>query len=1374
MASSSITRIKGLSSFPNYLNEDGDGLSVGSNVVIDRDNTLEPRRGMKVLTELAEQSKQLLTYKDRVLAHYGNTLGYLDLNDPGNITAFKGTYNFTQASTTTVLNIVDHGFTVDDAIFFTRKRDYSSPGVVFFSLPSPLDEVSLYYITNVINKDEFEISASLGGPPITVSAGQGVLITDYIVNEVKSKLRIKSIELNSNLYFTTDSGIKKVSKLDPYAISAAGGVPALNIDLALDFSGSGGFFGSQTTDVEVAYRIVWGTKDANNNLILGRVSERAVITNYTRQNANVTLTVPVPQGIDTNYFYQIYRTNVFGIEGSGDEMRLVLEANYDGFSNVLTVTDSTPENIRDTGTPLYTNELSGEGILQNNERPPVSEDVTVFKNRAWFANTRTSQKLDMTFLGFDAFQNALLPADVVSATGSNPATITFATPHNITNNAYIALANTTSQDGQYQATVVSPTVIQIQVDSAGFGTDYAIYRTYLTVTKNTQINRYFFVGRPEVYDLTAQPKSLVVNGEYFNLTTIEDKIKYYFWFDVDGNGIDPAIPNRVGIKVDLSALAPTATAAEVAEKIKQTLENTADFFVLDLGLGLLTISTITSGAVTDPLSGTQVGTSLVSIAMTQNGFGENSNLGFVRLSSFASPAASIEDTAKSLVRVINFTPSSPVYAYYLATTNSLPGQFFLEEKNYSTINFTLTGTGFLSDVSFSPVITTTGAVSTNNIGNNVLMFSKVQQPESVPTVNSFRIGPQDKAIKRILALRNSLFIFKEEGVYRLTGENESTFNIALDDSSATILAPDSAVVLNNQIYCITTQGVSTVSETGVGIISRNIEDKFNRISSENFPGFETATFGVSYEADRAYLLFTVNSESDNTATICYRYNSFTQNWTTFDLSGICGVVSPKSKLHLGSDDINAIEIERKTLTTRDYVDRQYNRVTSAYQSRRMYVDNAIDMEPGDSLTQEQYLTINEFNNTVGRLKLDPQLNFNQAFAKMSVKGGADFTNSLRDLVNELNLKDTTRVTSTFNQATDVNTATDTITSTAHGLNNNDIVKFTTAGTAPGGLTSDSYYKVVNATTNTLQLTTLEPNVLVQGLAIGLGTFTIGGDSYTFNMVRDVDYVHYTIEFLGHGLEDGDIVTFTTTGTPPTGLINGRQYEIVNATVTDFQVKEVTIDLTSTGTGTGSLEEVYYYSGTTNNKKQQKEFNQIVNTLNQSEGVFFANYELSEDMEELDLIIATVNLSQNYVTLQLDGPFYVGDIIHYKSIKSEALFEYAKLGDPTSLKQVSYGTVMVESNSLNKLVVGYSTDLSGDIESTEFSLDGSGVYGRSQFGYTAFGGDGTAYPLRVVIPRQKQRCRYIRTYLSHSIAFIKYSILGISYDFEITSNRAYRK
>jgi hypothetical protein len=173
-------------------------------------------------------------------------------------------------------------------------------------------------------------------------------------------------------------------------------------------------------------------------------------------------------------------------------------------------------------------------------------------------------------------------------------------------------------------------------------------------------------------------------------------------------------------------------------------------------------------------------------------------------------------------------------------------------------------------------------------------------------------------------------------------------------------------------------------------------------------------------------------------------------------------------------------------------------------------------------------------------------------------------------------------------------------------------------------------------------------------------------------------------------------------------------------------------------------------------------------------VFFSNYELSVGMEELDLIVSSVNPSQNYITIPYKSPFYVGSVIHYKSIKSEIVWDYFTMGDPSMLKHVSEGTVMVEQNSLNRLTVGYASDLSGDFENVTFTLDGDGNFGKALFGETAFGGNGTSYPLRTLIPKMKQRCRHIRCRVFHDSAWMKYNILGISYKFEITSDRAYRR
>jgi len=93
--------------------------------------------------------------------------------------------------------------------------------------------------------------------------------------------RIRSIEANSNFYFTTSEGIQKISAKTaadfttacPFIIPA-GGIKALDLTARL-----GNHPGFLPQDSAVAYRVVWGYTDANNNLILGTPSQRAIVYN---------------------------------------------------------------------------------------------------------------------------------------------------------------------------------------------------------------------------------------------------------------------------------------------------------------------------------------------------------------------------------------------------------------------------------------------------------------------------------------------------------------------------------------------------------------------------------------------------------------------------------------------------------------------------------------------------------------------------------------------------------------------------------------------------------------------------------------------------------------------------------------------------------------------------------------------------------------------------------------------------------------------------------------------------------------------------------------------------------------------------------------
>ena len=95
-----------------------------------------------------------------------------------------------------------------------------------------------------------------------------------------------------------------------------------------------------------------------------------------------------------------------------------------------------------------------------------------------------------------------------------------------------------------------------------------------------------------------------------------------------------------------------------------------------------------------------------------------------------------------------------------------------------------------------------------------------------------------------------------------------------------IIAPDSAVVLNNQIYCLTEQGVVKVSGSAAAIISRGIEDRIDAVINKN-TNFDVNTFGIPYENDRCYILFMPESSTDTSAMQAFRYNVFERKTKPF-------------------------------------------------------------------------------------------------------------------------------------------------------------------------------------------------------------------------------------------------------------------------------------------------------------------------------------------------------------------------------------------------------------------------------------------------------------------------------------------------------------
>lgn len=1295
-----LTASKGLKSQANALARPDGALSLADNVTIDYDNTIQKRRGFREYNseELIAKPKQLVTYRNRILAHYENVLAF-DSTGDGVFTNFSGDYE-----------------------------------------------------------------------------------------ELITGLRIKAVEASGNLYFTTNTGIKKISETGAATIAAdsiteSGGIKAIDLSGTV-VPDAAGFLPAQS---KVAYRLLFGTKDANNNLIPGSPSSRLVLTNSSKDvsqseiftinildyasatsgqyflfdvgdggyfvwfdkdgttsapvnsdtlsregivveaasastneqaaaalanalsaisgveielsgtevevtinepgdvtdasqgnldpahilitkvfdgsittgtPAYANLTSTLPQNITTDYFYQLYRTAVQTVETGltindlepGDEQYFIFEAPItaaDITAGLITIEDNTPEIFRESGAYLYTNATTGTGIASANERPPVAHDISSFRNSVFYANTKDVHRHTFSILSVDDF-----------VSGS----------------------------------------------------------TAFTIGKSGATRSYTFVGEAEVTDVTVKIKSETVGNSYFTINAANDERQYYVWFDkgvvshsfdstnnvddgvlnsiqiVGGHGLitgdpvvftgtppggitpdityyfikktseffavsetpggaevditsqetglctithtptDPALSGKLGVRIPLELYLDTIADSKLA--LISALNATGDFEAVDFSTYVVRVTAADSGDATAPTLSSPAPEWTTSVVT--EGTGEDSGTNQVLLSTSSSVAIAIDLTARSLVRVINRDIDSPVFAQYLSGADDLPGKILLEAKSGEDVEFYIQISDAALSTEFSPEVSAVAETTTsdNNEGPNRLYFSKTLQPEAVPITNYIDVGSRDKPILRILPLRDNLFVLKEDGIYIVTGDVAPNFSVRLLDNSATLIAPDSAVVLNNLIYCLTSQGVVTVSETGVSIISRDIEDLIKKVTTFNY-SFRYNAFGIAYESDRAYLLWLPTEKSDTVATQCYRFNSITNTWTRWTISNTCGLVNQNDdRLYLGKGDRNFIAQERKDGSREDYADRDFVRSIGADSvgEDTIKLSSTVDVEEGDVIVQTQYATATKFNRFLRKLDEDAGVTDEDYFTTLEVAKGDNLATKLADLVTKLNADAT--------------------------------------------------------------------------LA---GTLTVPSGS------NDID----------------DLKT---------------------------------------------------------------DYNLLVAELNGvSSGTAFKDYRQVSDLITYEVLVQDVDDATNTVTVNFGTWFIQGEVTIYKAIPCEVEWAPQHFGSPQILKQIREGSVLLESGTIYSASIGYASDRSGAFQSVDFSsvisedfdereelfediefeLHGPGFWGSFNWADVVYGGGGNGVGVRTYVPADKQRCRYLRVRFIHSNAREQFKLLGISLEVREVSTRGYR-
>lgn len=283
---------------------------------------------------------------------------------------------------------------------------------------------------------------------------------------------IRTAEANKNLYFATSQGVQKLDSITGTPIDA-GAPEALNIFVQAETTN-----GPVPAHNSIAYRVVFGYTDANDNLILGAPSSPLIYDNTDAVNSKyvtVRAMIPTPP-VASGWFIQLYKTTIIPFIGAnpsnpGDEMQLALKQDLvagDITNKYIDLIDKTDDDLR--GASLYTN-ATQEGPDRANAQPPQCVDIALFQSYMFYANTERKYEQIITLLGvnFGGSTGGLALNDTIIING---VTYTAKATENIAANEF-AFGADSSASQRIETTALS--LINVINNSASNTALWAIY-----------------------------------------------------------------------------------------------------------------------------------------------------------------------------------------------------------------------------------------------------------------------------------------------------------------------------------------------------------------------------------------------------------------------------------------------------------------------------------------------------------------------------------------------------------------------------------------------------------------------------------------------------------------------------------------------------------------------------------------------------------------------------------------------------------------------------------------------------------------------------------------------------------------------------------
>lgn len=842
-------------------------------------------------------------------------------------------------------------------------------------------------------------------------------------NEVASDIRIKALETKGNLYLTTSEGIKKISAKSSADFSSAVGV----ITDAGAPNGIGGkatpnfsISGFLNKNFQTAYKVTWALKDVNGLFVEGSPSALIAAYNEVQDGASVDLTFYIPYTIiSTDAIFRIYRTELRALtDAFTDDYRLIFEGNPTSAelsSKTIVYNDFISEEFRNAGEQLYTN-TTAEGGFQTNDAPPVSRDIELFNNFTFYANTRLHHILNTTMTSTTGFISGATNLSVSDGTTTNTYTlrgleeqslIICQSPAFFSDNSFF-LTNSALNARRYY----------VWMDKIGDNSVPA------TAQKNGRIPLRADVSA----SVTAQDVATVIanalnaTGDFAAVALLGDvSITNIKFGNADATVDSTDAPTAFTFSTPQQGLGEDFSSGFIY------LSNDADIFIqieeiikslinaINANTSEIVTASYASGSTSVPglLSLKRKTTVDSAFYLIINDVALATNfspaLNYLNINTNASIANPTEITTTT---THGLSIGDKVIILLSSTTDSINGIHTVTNVT-STTKYNI-GVNVSAIVTAGYTVNIKKGASASSAAINGLSYSKQDQPESVPIVNQILIGSSDFPILRIKALRESLFIFKGDGLFRLSGQDAASFSVSLFDNTVLLKSSDSVAVVNNEIYYFGNQGIAKLSEVGKDVISKPIYDKLIPfITTSN--NLARVSFGVGYETDRSYLFFTILNKADTYSTVCYRYNVDTNAWTEWKVAKSCGILKlDVDTLYFGSALDNVYERERKNFNRFDYADREIalSLSSNAINGNRIKPSSFSLVETDDVITQTQYVTIYKINQLLKKLDLDRGMNSYAFFDNLQMMQGNNLDSKIQAIIAQLNIQDPTTFTDT--------------------------------------------------------------------------------------------------------------------------------------------------------------------------------------------------------------------------------------------------------------------------------------------------------------------------------------------------------------------------